>query len=80
MAAVEQGADKEKGLITSKSIKAKRNTSPPRVELIGGQMAANITPYNVGSVLWRLFSTLEVVQYIGGYSVHRGDNISTVGR
>ena len=24
-----------------------------------------ITPYNVGSVLWRLFSTLEVVQYIG---------------
>ena len=25
-----------------------------------------ITPYNVGSVLWRLFSTLEVVQYIGG--------------
>ena len=24
------------------------------------------TPYNVGSVLWRLFSTLEVVQYIGG--------------
>ena len=24
------------------------------------------TSYNVGSVLWRLFSTLEVVQYIGG--------------
>ena len=24
------------------------------------------TPYNVGSVLWRLFSTIEVVQYIGG--------------
>ena len=24
------------------------------------------TPHNVGSVLWRLFSTLEVVQYIGG--------------
>ena len=23
------------------------------------------TPYNIGSVLWRLFSTLEVVQYIG---------------
>ena len=38
-----------------------------------------VTPYNVGSVLWRLFSTLEVVQYIGGCSVHRGDNISTVG-
>ena len=38
-----------------------------------------ITPYNVGSVLWRLFSTLEVVQYIGGCSVHWGDNISTVG-
>ena len=31
-----------------------------------------IKPYNVGSVLWRLFSTLEVIQYIGGY-------ISTVG-
>ena len=37
------------------------------------------TPYNVGSVHWRLFSTLEVVQYIGGCSVHWGDNISTVG-
>ena len=31
------------------------------------------TPYNVGSVLGRLFSTLEVC------SVHREDNISTVG-
>ena len=31
-----------------------------------------IIPYNVGSVLWRLLSTLEVVQYMG-------DNISTVG-
>ena len=38
-----------------------------------------ITPYNVGSVLWRLFSTLEVVQYIGGItSVLWGDSISTV--
>ena len=37
------------------------------------------TPYNVGSVLWRLFSTLEVVQYIGGItSVLWGDNFSTV--
>ena len=39
----------------------------------------NFHPYNVSSVLWRLFSTLEVVQYIGGCSVHRGDDISTVG-
>ena len=38
-----------------------------------------ITPYNVGSVLWRLFSTLEVVQYIGGItSVLWGDSFSTV--
>ena len=38
-----------------------------------------ITPYNVGSVLWRLFSTLEVVQYIAGItSVLRGDSFSTV--
>ena len=37
------------------------------------------TPYKVGSVLWRLFSTLEVAQYIGDCSVHRRDNISTVG-
>ena len=29
-------------------------------------LSAKTTPYNVGSVLWRLFSTLEVVQYIGG--------------
>ena len=33
----------------------------------------------MGSVLWRLFSTVEVVQYIGGCSVHRADNISSVG-
>ena len=39
-----------------------------------------ITPYNIGSVLWRLFSTLEVVQYIGGItSVLWGDGFSTVG-
>ena len=31
------------------------------------------TPYNIGSVLWRLFSRLDAVQHIGG------DNISTVG-
>ena len=38
-----------------------------------------LTPYNVGSVLWRLFSTLEVVQYIGGItSVLWGDSFSTV--
>ena len=37
------------------------------------------TPY-VGSVLWRLFSTLEVLQYIGGItSVLWGDSFSTVG-
>ena len=40
----------------------------------------NITPYDVGSALWRLFSTLEVVQYIGGItSVLWGDSFSTVG-
>ena len=40
----------------------------------------NLTPYNVGSVLWRLFSTLEVVQYIGGIAlVLWGDSFSTVG-
>ena len=38
------------------------------------------TPYNVGSVLWRLFCTLEVVQYIGGItSVLWEDSFSTVG-
>ena len=30
---------------------------------------SNSTPYNVSSVLWRLFSTLEVAQYIGGGKV-----------
>ena len=38
-----------------------------------------MTPYNVGSVLWRLFSILEVVQYIGGYISTVGDSFSTVG-
>ena len=37
------------------------------------------TPYIVGSVLWwRLLSTLEVIQYIRGYTVHRGDSFSAV--
>ena len=44
------------------------------------------TSYNVGSVLWRLFSTLEVLQYIGGItsvlwgiaSILWGDSFSTV--
>ena len=37
------------------------------------------TPYNVGSVLRRLFSTAEAIQYCGGIaSVLRGDSISTV--
>ena len=46
----------------------------------------SLTPYNVGSALWRLFSTLEVVQYIGGItsvlwgiaSVLWGDSFSTL--
>ena len=43
-------------------------------------LLTKVTPYNVGSVLWRLFSTLEVVQYIGGIaSVLWGDSFSTVG-
>ena len=38
-----------------------------------------LTSYKVDSVLrWRLFNTLEVVQYIGGCSVRWG-NISAVG-
>ena len=37
------------------------------------------TPYNVGSVLWRLFSTLEVVQYIGGIASVLWGLFSTVG-
>ena len=45
-----------------------------------------ITPYNVGSLQWRLFSTLEVVRNIMGItsvvwgiaSVLQGDSFSTV--
>ena len=36
------------------------------------------TPYNVGLVLWWLFTTLEVVQYIGRYISTVGDIFSTV--
>ena len=32
--------------------------------------------YNVCSVHWRMFSTLEDVQYIGGCSVHEGERCS----
>ena len=35
--------------------------------------------WGIASVLWGdSFSTVEVVQYSGGTSVHAGDNISTV--
>ena len=38
------------------------------------------TPYNVGSVLRRLFNTAEAIQYCGGIaSVLRGNSISTAG-
>ena len=42
IAVVEQGAEKVKGLLTSKSRISKRNTSIPRLELVGGQMAVNM--------------------------------------
>ena len=53
IAVVEQGTDKVKELLTSKSRIAKRNTSLPRLELIGGQMAANMAE-NVCYALRRL--------------------------
>ena len=53
IAVVEQGTDKVKGLLTSKSRIAKRNTSLPRLELIGGQMAASMAK-NVCYALRRL--------------------------
>ena len=42
IAVVEQGTEKVKSLLTSKSRISKRNTSTPRLELVGGQMAANM--------------------------------------
>ena len=42
IAVVEQDAEKVKGLLISKSRISKRNTSTPRLELVGGQMAANM--------------------------------------
>ena len=42
IAVVKQGTDKVKELLTPKSRTAKRNTSLPRLELIGGQMASNM--------------------------------------
>ena len=59
-AVVEQGTDKVKGLLTSKSRIAKRNTSFPRLELIGGQMAANMAK-NVCYALRRLPAASVVV-------------------
>ena len=42
------------------------STLPTHFDPLDSQFAAAVTPYNVGSVQWRLFSTLEAVQYIGG--------------
>ena len=42
IAVVEQGTSKVKGLLTSKYRISKRNTSIARLELVGGQMAANM--------------------------------------
>ena len=69
----------QKGIIPGRtqSQNKKFQTSRPCEVRRSGQVA---TPHNVGSVLWRLFSTLEVVQYIGGItSVLWGDSFSTVG-
>ncbi|CAB4006695.1 Hypothetical predicted protein [Paramuricea clavata] len=42
IAVVDQDSRKSKGLIASKSRLAKRNTSIPRLELVSGQMGANL--------------------------------------
>ena len=42
IAVVDQDSRKSKGLLSSKSRLAKRNTSIPRLELVGGQMGANL--------------------------------------
>ena len=42
IAVVDQDSRKSKGLLASKSRLAKRNTSIPRLELVGGQMGANL--------------------------------------
>ena len=42
IAVEEQGTSKVKGLLTSKSRISKRNTSIARLELVGGQVAANM--------------------------------------
>ena len=42
IAVVERGTEKVKGLLTCKSRISKRNTSTPRLELVGGQMDANM--------------------------------------
>ena len=60
IAVVEQGTDKVKGLLVSKSRIAMRNTSLPRLELIGGQMTANMAK-NVCYALRRLLVASAVV-------------------
>eukprot|EP00794_Sanderia_malayensis_P011544 gene11544-12737_t len=42
IAIIKQGSDTVKGLLVSKSRISKRNTSMPGLELVGGQMAANM--------------------------------------
>lgn len=41
-AIIDQGADKEQGLITSKSQFSKKGLTIPRLELVAGHMAANV--------------------------------------
>ena len=53
IAIIEQGSDIVKGLLVSKSRISKRNTSMPRLELVGGQMAANMAR-NVCKALGKL--------------------------
>ena len=60
IAVVDQDSRKLKGLLASKSRLAKRNTSIPRLELVGGQMGANLAR-NLTRALKRLPIRLVVI-------------------
>ena len=74
IAVVEQGADKVKGLLTSKPRVAKRNISLPRLELIGGQMAGNMAK-NVCHALTKLHVASGIVWMDSMVALYRITNL-----
>ncbi|CAB4039818.1 Hypothetical predicted protein [Paramuricea clavata] len=78
IAVIEHSSGIVKGLLTSKSRIAKRNTSIPRLELVSGQMAANMAKNLVAAL--RRWPIASVAVWMDSLSRASGVDEDTIGR